>query len=52
MMPFVWLASDEVVAGAAYLVANGLLTSERAEALLAYGVVEPVVEPAPVEPTP
>lgn len=33
---FVWLASDEVQQGAAYLVAANLLTQQRADEVLAY----------------
>lgn len=34
--PYVWLASDEVVAGMDYLVAQGLLTVQRKDEILAY----------------
>lgn len=34
--PYVWLGSDETIAGMSYVVAQGLLTQARADEILAY----------------
>ena len=48
--PFVWLGAAAVIGGMDYVVAQGLLTAERAAAILSYPVPAPYDPNAPVEP--